>query len=76
MMSENTTKHEYDVIVIGAGGAGLRAAIEAARSGAKTAIITKSLLGKATRSWLKEAVLQPSKTQTHVTGGRFTSTTP
>ena len=46
-MSENTTKHEYDVIVIGAGGAGLRAAIEAARCGAKTAIITKSLLGKA-----------------------------
>ena len=45
-MSEYET-HEYDVIVIGAGGAGLRAAIEAARSGAKTAIICKSLLGKA-----------------------------
>tara|TARA_X000001036_G_scaffold323742_1_gene302187 strand:+ start:1166 stop:2989 length:1824 start_codon:yes stop_codon:yes gene_type:complete len=39
--------HEYDVVVIGAGGAGLRAAIESARSGAKTAIICKSLLGKA-----------------------------
>jgi len=39
--------YEYDVIVIGAGGAGLRAAIEAARCGAKTAIICKSLLGKA-----------------------------
>ena len=39
--------HEYDVVVIGAGGAGLRAAIEAARSGSKTAIICKSLLGKA-----------------------------
>ena len=38
---------DKEVIVIGAGGAGLRAAIEAARSGAKTAIITKSLLGKA-----------------------------
>ena len=37
-MSETYTKHEYDVVVIGAGGAGLRAAIEAARSGAKTAI--------------------------------------
>ncbi len=46
-MSESITNHEYDVIVIGAGGAGLRAAIESARSGAKTAIITKSLLGKA-----------------------------
>ena len=33
-MSEEFTSHEYDVIVIGAGGAGLRAAIEAARSGA------------------------------------------
>ena len=39
--------HEYDVIVVGAGGAGLRAAIEASRQGAKTAIICKSLLGKA-----------------------------
>ena len=47
MMGEDYKKYEYDVIVIGAGGAGLRAAIEAARSGAKTAIITKSLLGKA-----------------------------
>jgi succinate dehydrogenase / fumarate reductase flavoprotein subunit len=46
-MGEDYKQYEYDVIVIGAGGAGLRAAIEAARSGAKTAIITKSLLGKA-----------------------------
>ena len=40
-------QHEYDVIVIGAGGAGLRAAIAAHDAGAKTAIISKSLLGKA-----------------------------
>jgi succinate dehydrogenase flavoprotein subunit len=39
--------HEYDVIVIGAGGAGLRAAIEASAEGVKTALICKSLLGKA-----------------------------
>src|ERR671930_270978 len=39
--------HEYDVVVVGAGGAGLRAAIEAAAKGARTAIICKSLLGKA-----------------------------
>jgi succinate dehydrogenase / fumarate reductase flavoprotein subunit len=37
----------YDVVVIGAGGAGLRAAIEASAQGARTAIVCKSLLGKA-----------------------------
>ncbi len=39
--------HQYDVIVIGAGGAGLRAAIEASAQGARTALVCKSLLGKA-----------------------------
>ncbi len=39
--------HSFDVIIVGAGGAGLRAAIEASAGGAKTAIICKSLLGKA-----------------------------
>ncbi|MGH7644266.1 MAG: FAD-dependent oxidoreductase, partial [Gemmatimonadales bacterium] len=39
--------HEHDVIVIGAGGAGLRAAIEASAAGARVALICKSLLGKA-----------------------------
>src|SRR6476659_1024947 len=39
--------HEHDVLVIGAGGAGLRAAIESSAAGAKTAVVTKSLLGKA-----------------------------
>jgi succinate dehydrogenase / fumarate reductase, flavoprotein subunit len=37
----------YDVLVIGAGGAGLRAAIEAAANGAKVGVVCKSLLGKA-----------------------------
>ena len=40
-------RHEYDVVVIGAGGAGLRAAIAAHDAGARTAIVCKSLLGKA-----------------------------
>ena len=40
-------RHEHDVLVIGAGGAGLRAAIEAAHSGASVGLICKSLLGKA-----------------------------
>src|SRR5882762_3266737 len=39
--------HDYDVVVIGAGGAGLRAAIEASAMGVKTALVCKSLLGKA-----------------------------
>jgi len=38
---------EHDVLVIGAGGAGLRAAIEASAAGAKVGVISKSLLGKA-----------------------------
>ena len=39
--------HEYDVVVIGAGGAGLRAAVESSAQGVKTALVCKSLLGKA-----------------------------
>ncbi len=39
--------HEYDVLIIGAGGAGLRAAIEALAQGAKVGVVCKSLLGKA-----------------------------
>ena len=38
---------EHDVLVIGAGGAGLRAAIEASAAGARVGLVTKSLLGKA-----------------------------
>src|ERR1700752_3178064 len=40
-------RFSYDVLVIGAGGAGLRAAIEAAAAGAKGGVVCKSLLGKA-----------------------------
>jgi succinate dehydrogenase / fumarate reductase flavoprotein subunit len=39
--------HEHDVLIIGAGGAGLRAAIEALAHGARVAVVSKSLLGKA-----------------------------
>jgi succinate dehydrogenase / fumarate reductase, flavoprotein subunit len=45
--SERYETHECDVLVVGAGGAGLRAAIEAHARGARTAIVCKSLLGKA-----------------------------
>ncbi|MGH3444120.1 MAG: FAD-dependent oxidoreductase, partial [Nocardioidaceae bacterium] len=40
-------RHEYDVVVIGAGGSGLRAAIAAKDAGARVAVVCKSLLGKA-----------------------------
>src|SRR5271155_5489904 len=40
-------RFSYDVLIIGAGGAGLRAAIEAAATGAKVGVVCKSLLGKA-----------------------------
>jgi succinate dehydrogenase / fumarate reductase flavoprotein subunit len=43
----DTERHDFDVVVIGAGGAGLRAAIEARQMGARTALVCKSLLGKA-----------------------------
>jgi succinate dehydrogenase / fumarate reductase, flavoprotein subunit len=46
LVSEYIT-HEHDVLIIGAGGAGLRAAVEASAAGVKVAVITKSLLGKA-----------------------------
>jgi succinate dehydrogenase / fumarate reductase flavoprotein subunit len=48
MAAEETFEHHlYDVVVIGAGGAGLRAAIAAQDAGARTALICRSLLGKA-----------------------------
>jgi succinate dehydrogenase / fumarate reductase flavoprotein subunit len=46
-MPEVSERHAYDVIVVGAGGAGLRAAIAAHDAGAHVAIVCKSLLGKA-----------------------------
>lgn len=47
-MPDSTYKvHEHDVLVIGAGGAGLRAAIEASAAGVSVGLVCKSLLGKA-----------------------------
>jgi len=46
-MTTALERHKYDVLVIGAGGAGLRAAVEARESGLRVAIICKSLFGKA-----------------------------
>ncbi|MBZ0169931.1 succinate dehydrogenase [Candidatus Methylomirabilis lanthanidiphila] len=47
MVREQYETHEHDVLIIGAGGAGLRAAIEARALGVSVGLITKSLLGKA-----------------------------
>ncbi|HEY6782895.1 MAG TPA: FAD-binding protein, partial [Candidatus Dormibacteraeota bacterium] len=47
MTAESYITHECDVLVLGAGGAGMRAAIAAAESGCSTIVVTKSLLGKA-----------------------------
>jgi succinate dehydrogenase / fumarate reductase, flavoprotein subunit len=46
-LSERFETHEHDVLVIGAGGAGLRAAIEALAQGVSVGVVSKSLLGKA-----------------------------
>ena len=45
-MSDYQT-YEHDVLVIGAGGAGLSAAVKASAAGVKVAVVSKSLLGKA-----------------------------
>ena len=46
-MNDRFETHEHDVLIIGAGGAGLRAAIEALALGANVGVVCKSLLGKA-----------------------------
>jgi len=68
--------HEYDVIVIGAGGAGLRAAIEASAQGAKTALLCKSLLGKAHTVMAEGGIAAALGNVYPRTTGRSTSGTP
>src|SRR5258705_9342602 len=46
-VSSQVERHQSDVVVIGAGGAGLRAVIEARERGLKVAVVCKSLFGKA-----------------------------
>ena len=46
-MNTKYETHEHDVLIIGAGGAGLRAAIEALAQGTRVGVVCKSLLGKA-----------------------------
>ena len=46
-MTQQLERHKYDIVVIGAGGAGLRAAVEAREAGLSVAIVCKSLFGKA-----------------------------
>ena len=46
-MSDRYPTHDYDVLVVGAGGAGLRAAVAASAGGASVGLVCKSLLGKA-----------------------------
>ena len=76
-MGEDYSVHEYDVLVIGAGGAGLRAAIEASSSGATVAIISKSMLGKAHTVMAEGGAYWPLwQTRMSVTPGRPTSVIP
>src|SRR5258707_15068984 len=68
--------HEYDVVVIGAGGAGLRAAVESSAQGVKTALVCKSLLGKAHTVMAKAASRPRWATSIPKTIGKCTSATP
>ena len=58
-------RHKYDVLVIGAGGAGLRAAVEARESGLRVAIICKSLFGKAHTNQLERLLSRQRNASTY-----------
>ena len=65
--------HEHDVVVIGAGGAGLRAAIEASSMGVSVALVCKSMLGKAHTVMAEGVRLLQWVTRTDVIRGRHIS---
>ena len=69
------TTHEHDVLVIGAGGAGLRAAIEAAAQGVTVGIVCKSLLGKAHTVMAEGGIAAALATWTIATAGQSISPT-
>ena len=58
MSSYKIIDHEYDVVVLGAGGSGLRAAVGLSEAGLKTACISKVFQLEATPLQLKEVFLQ------------------
>ena len=70
-----TRAHQHDVLVIGAGGAGLRAAIEAAGGGRSVGLVCKSLLGKAHTVMAEGGIAAALGTSTPTTTGRSTSAT-
>ena len=75
MAASSYETHEHDVVVIGAGGAGLRAAIEATAQGVKTALVCKSLLGKAHTVMAEGGIAAALGNVGRRTTGRSTSAT-
>ena len=59
MSSYKIIEHEYDVVVLGAGGAGLRAAVGLSEAGLKLPVYQKFFLHEAILQQLKEEFLQP-----------------
>ena len=60
----NLERYKYDVVVIGAGGAGLRAAVEAREAGLKVAIICKSLSSKSKQRFNQVAKIDSKQIHT------------
>ncbi len=58
-MADHET-HDYDVVIIGAGGAGMRAAVESLATGPRTALVCKSLHAKA-HTLMAEGRVAPAK---------------